>query len=222
MNSLNQIIKICAVIPFYNEKDFILDVVTETLNYVDKVIAVNDGSTDSSEKVIANLERVQVISSDQNYGKGHALRIGFDESIKQRFDVIITLDADKQHKPEYIPALLSSLRDFDIIIGNRLNNLENMPVQRIMSNKITSLFLSFKTGQKIVDSQCGYRAYKSEVIKNVTTYSNGYEAESEEIIFAARLGYKIGFVQIPTVYGAEKSKMNAVEAIKGFLKILFK
>ena len=75
MNNLNQKAKVCAVIPFYNEIDFLFDVVSETLNFVDKVIAVNDGSTDGSEKNIDNIERVQVISLNRNYGKGYALKI---------------------------------------------------------------------------------------------------------------------------------------------------
>ena len=84
------------------------------------VIAVNDGSTDGSEKTIDNMERVQVISLNRNYGKGYALQNGFDESIKQSFNTIITLDADKQHNPAFIPKFISELNYFDIVIGNRL------------------------------------------------------------------------------------------------------
>ncbi len=97
-----------------------------------------------------------------------------------------------------------------------------MPIQRILSNRITSSLLSIKTGQKISDSQCGFRGYKAAVLKNVNSYSSGYEAESEMIIYASRADFKIGFVNIPTIYGNEKSKMNPVEAILGFIKILFK
>ncbi len=96
-----------------------------------------------------------------------------------------------------------------------------MPIQRRLSNKLTSLLLSIKTGQKIIDSQCGFRAYKSEVIKNIKTNFPGFEAESEMIIKAARKGYKIGFVDITTIYGDEKSKMKPVRAIIGFLRVLF-
>ena len=74
---------------------------------------------------------------------------------------------------------------------------------------------------KIIDSQCGFRAFSEEVLKKVHTRSNGYEAESEIIILAARAGFKIGFVEVPTIYGNEKSKMNPVKAIFGFIKVLF-
>jgi len=222
LSNLNQNIKVCAVIPFYNEKDFLLDVVSETLNFVDNIIAVNDGSTDGSEKTIADLKRVQVVSLNRNYGKGYALQIGFNESIQQNYNTVVTLDADKQHNPAFIPKLISEFNNFDIVIGNRLNNTKDMPLQRILSNKITSSLLSIKTGQKILDSQCGYRAYKTEVLKKVKSSSLSYEAESEMIVNASRSGFKIGFVSIPTIYGNEKSKMNPLKAILGFIKILFK
>lgn len=222
MNSSNQKIKICAVIPFYNEKDFLFTVVSETLTFVDGVIAINDGSTDGSENTIINLERVQVISLNRNYGKGFALQKGFDESVKQNYDAVITLDADKQHNPAFIPEFIAQLKNFDLVIGNRLNDTKDMPFQRILSNKITSALLTIKTGQQIIDSQCGYRAYKIDLLKEVKSYSFGYEAESEMIIYSARANYKIGWVDISTIYGNEKSKMNPVNAILGFIKILFR
>jgi glycosyltransferase involved in cell wall biosynthesis len=222
LNSSNQKTKICAIIPFYNEKDFLFDVVKDTLNFVDNVIAVNDGSTDGSEETINNMERVQVISLSHNYGKGFALQTGFNECIKHNYGAVITLDADKQHEPAYIPNFIFLLNSFDIVIGNRLNNTKDMPIQRILSNSLTSLLLTLKTGKKIIDSQCGYRAYKSDVLKRVKSYSSGYEAESEMIIYTSRADFTIGFVDISTIYRNEKSKMNPFKAILGFIKILFK
>lgn len=212
----------CAVIPFFNEKDFLLDVVTETLNYVDAVIAVDDGSSDGSAELVAEIKNVHLISLKKNFGKGYALQIGFVEAINKNYDSIVTLDADKQHDPILIPEFLLQLNSYDVVIGNRLNDLSEMPIQRIFSNKITSYLMSIKTGYKILDSQCGYRAYRNNVIRKVKTVSNGYEAESEMIIYAARNGFSIGFVEIPTIYGFEKSKMNPLSAISGFIKILFK
>jgi len=113
------------------------------------------------------------------------------------------------------------LESFDIVIGNRLKNLKGMPFQRRFSNKLTSFFLTVKTGQEISDSQCGYRAYRVEVLQSVKTNLSGFEAESEILVKAAKKGFKIGFVDIPTIYGNEKSKMRPVQAIIGFLRVLF-
>lgn len=210
---------ICAVIPFYNEKETLTIILNDTLNYVDSIIAVNDGSIDGWAYE-QNENKIHFINLDRNYGKGKALNAGFEAALERGMKIIITLDADLQHEPKYIPHLISSLETYDIVIGNRLKNLTGMPVQRKLSNKLTSVLLSFKTKQKIVDSQCGFRAFRSEVLKNVRTNNPGFEAESEMIIQAAKKGFRIGFVDVPTIYGKEKSKMKPLQAIIGFLRVL--
>lgn len=221
MNNSNLKSKTCAIIPFYNENDFLLDVVNQTLNFVDFIIAVDDGSNDNSSDSIRNNDKVILITLDRNFGKGFALQKGFDEAINKGFEIIVTIDADKQHNPEFIPGLIGLLNKYDVVIGNRLNDKKLMPFQRILSNTITSFLLTVKTGQRILDSQCGFRAYKSKVMQSVKTKFYGYEAESEMIVLAARNNFKIGFFEIPTIYGNEKSKMNPFKAIIGFIKVLF-
>jgi len=209
------------VIPFYNESTTIKKIIVDTLDYVELVIAVNDGSTDDSSSQIFLDENVIVLSERENRGKGFALRKGFSKAVELGCDAVITIDADLQHDPGSIPALLTGLASFDLVLGNRLKDLSEMPFQRVMSNKLCSFLLSKKTGMKIIDSQCGFRAFSLKVLQKVHTRSNGYEAESEIIILAARAGFKIGFVEVPTIYGNEKSKMNPVKAVFGFIKVLF-
>ena len=209
------------MIPFYNESTTIKKIIEDTLGYVELVIAVNDGSTDDSVSQIFLDENVIVLSERENRGKGFALRKGFSKAVELGCDAVITLDADLQHDPGSIPALLTGLASFDLVLGNRLKDLSEMPFQRVMSNKLCSFLLSKKTGMKIIDSQCGFRAFSLKVLQKVHTRSNGYEAESEIIILAARAGFKIGFVEVPTIYGNEKSKMNPVKAVFGFIKVLF-
>lgn len=220
MNSSERKIKIAAVIPFYNECNSIRDVISETLNYTDIVIAVDDGSTDNSSEQITDLENVILISNEKNFGKGYSLRKGFEKAIELNSQFIITLDADGQHRPEIIPDLLNKISENEIVIGNRMNDVKNMPLQRILSNRITSYLLSKKLGVQIKDSQCGFRVYRSEVLKIIQTFSNGFEAESEILVYAARKNFKINFVDIPTVYENQISKMKAWQAIKGFIKVL--
>ena len=212
---------ICAIIPFYNEKESLNLVLDETLKFTNFIIAVNDGSTDDSYNDERKKSRVIIIDLDKNYGKGKALSAGFEEAISRSFDHIITLDADLQHDPKYIPNFIKALSLYDIVIGNRLNNLSGMPLQRRISNKLTSFFLSVKTGVDILDSQCGFRAYQQKVLKTVKTKNFGFEAESEILVKAAKKGFTIGFTQVPTFYGNEMSKMRPIEAIIGFVKVLF-
>ncbi len=221
MNNSRSNNKVAAVIPFYNESKTINRIVLETLKYVSFVIAVDDGSTDGSPNNIRVTENVTLISYKRNRGKGYALRKGLEKGIEKGFLKLITIDADFQHDPEEIPALISGLINYDIVIGNRLNDLKGMPLQRRISNKITSFLLSIKTGQKILDSQCGFRAYRAEVVNNITTVEDGYEAETEILIKASRDGYKIGFANVSTIYGDEESKMMPIKTTFGFIKLLF-
>jgi glycosyltransferase involved in cell wall biosynthesis len=213
--------KVCAVIPFYNESTTISKIALETLNFADVVILVNDGSTDDSLKNVPVDDRIILISSNQNEGKGAALRNGFLKSMELNFEHTVTLDADYQHEPIWIPSLTKELDNFSIVIGNRLNNISDMPFQRILSNRITSFLLSLKTGVKIVDSQCGYRAFRTDIIQNILPSYNGFEAESEILILASRNNLKIGSVNISTIYGNEKSKIKPAQTIFGFLRVLF-
>ncbi len=209
------------MIPFYNENKTINRIVLETLKYVSFVIAVDDGSTDGSPDNIPITENVTLISYERHRGKGYALRKGLEKGIEKGFIKLITIDADFQHDPEEIPTLISGLINYDIVIGNRLNDLKGMPLQRKISNKITSFLLSIKTGQKILDSQCGFRAYRAEVVKNIKTTEDGYEAETEILIKASRDRYKIGFANVYTIYGDEESKMMPIKTTFGCIKLLF-
>ena len=222
MNNILKKNKVCAVIPFYNESKSIGGIIRDTLPFVDRVIAVNDGSTDDSLLNVVKDDRVTLISYSGNKGKGFALNEGFKKSIEGNFDFTVTIDADFQHKPEYIPSLIMGLEDNDVIIGNRLNRMNRMPVQRILSNKITSFLLSIKTKQKILDSQCGFRAYRTKVLNSILPSFTGFEAESEIILNAAKNNFRIAFVFVPKIYNNEKSKMRPFEAIKGFIKVMLK
>lgn len=211
----------CAVIPFYNEEKTIAEVINRTLNFVDCVIAVNDGSTDNSLNNVPAGDNIILLQNARNLGKGAALNKGFRESLRKKFSVTVTLDADLQHPPENIPEFFTILDEYDIVIGNRLGDLSGMPPQRILSNRLTSFLMSIKTGQDIIDSQCGFRAFKTEILGDILPTFSGYEAESQILINASRKRRKIGFVKVPTVYGDEESKMNPFQAIAGFIRVLF-
>jgi len=213
--------KIIAVIPFYNESSTIKDIIERTLKFVDAVITVDDGSTDDSVSKIPASDKVYLVSILKNSGKGFALKKGFEKAIDLSAEKIITIDADLQHPPELIPSLIEKIIEYDIVIGNRMTDRSKMPLQRILSNRITSFILSWKTQQNIPDSQCGFRVYKDSVLKSISTNFNGYEAESEILIFAARKGFKIGNCFIPTIYNKSKSKINPFKTIPGFLRVIF-
>lgn len=221
MNSTLRKNNVCAVIPFYNEERTIREIIEKTLRYVDFIICIDDGSTDDSLNRIPESDIVIVLKNNVNGGKGYSLKRGFEKSLELKTIYTITLDADLQHPPELIPAFIEQLNKSDLVIGNRLNNLSKMPFHRIMSNRITSKLLSIKTRNKILDSQCGYRGFRTEILKLILPSFKGFEAESEMLVKAANYNLKINFINIPTIYGLEISKMKSFQTIKGFIKVLF-
>lgn len=221
MNIMSRKPRIAAVIPFFNEEKTLQEIIRRTLLFCDTVIAVNDGSTDDFLRHIQINEKIVLISNKKNQGKGFATTRGMKKSIELNSDITVIIDADLQHPPEYIPRLTEILDKYDIAVGNRLGSMRDMPFLRILSNKLTSSLLTLKLKQVIADSQCGFRAYRTNVLHDILPVSNGYEAETEILIKAARKNYKIGFVKIPTIYGSEKSKMKSLQTIRGFLKVYF-
>ncbi len=218
----------CAVIPVYNEIDFIDEVIHKITPHVSKIICVDDGSTDGTHELLEAKTTIELeadvilITNSKNYGKGFSLRVGLQKALEFDCDFVVTLDGDLQHAPELIPSFIDALNSVDVAVGNRLHTLKGMPLQRIISNKLTSWLLSQKVGVKIKDSQSGYRAFRKEIIKDALPIELGFEAETEMLVKIALNNYKIGFVDIPTIYNDNISKMRPLQAIGGFLKVLFK
>jgi len=214
--------RVIAIVPFFNEADTLPKLFEILKTKVDLIIAVNDGSTDDWQTRIEPSEKIIIIHHKKNLGKGAALKTGFLKALEIGGYATVTIDADLQHDPRFIPKFIEQLKHCDFVVGNRLKNLSTMPLLRRASNFITSFLLTIKTGAKIADSQCGFRAIKTELIPKILTDEKGFEAESLMLINAARNGLKICFHEIPTIYGNDNSKMRNIRAIIGFIKILFK
>lgn len=221
MNHLEKENSVCAIIPFYNEEKNLTKLVNEVLNFVDFIIAVDDGSTDNSLQQVSKIKNVIIEKHETNLGKGAALKTGFIKSIELKTNYTLTIDADLQHAPEFIPKFIESLIVKDCAIGNRLHNQKDMPLIRRTSNFITSKMLSIKTSERILDSQSGYRAFKTKILKDILPNFTGFEAESEMIVKLVRKNYSLSFVNIPAIYTEDDdSKMKAVPAILGFIKVI--
>lgn len=219
MTSLKNQNSICAVIPFFNEEKKIHFLVNDTSKYVDLLILVDDGSTDLSSNRIPKSDKVIFLKHPRNLGKGSALKTGLKKSIELKTDLTITLDADYQHDPKFIPEFICKLKEFDCIIGSRKIN-SSMPIQRKLSNYLTSKLLSLKTGRKILDSQSGFRGFRTNILKNILPNYSGFEAESEMIVKLCQNKLSLGYTEISTLYGDDNSKMKAIPTILGFIKVL--
>jgi len=204
--------KVCVLIPAYNEEINIKNTIREVKKIIspENIIVVDDGSKDSTAEKAAS-EMVYVVRHKKNIGKGMAHRTGFEWAVKNGFDAAITMDADGQHNPDKIPDFLANVDKFDIIIGTREYNIFNMPPIRYWTNRSTSLVTSLLAKKIIKDSQSGYRLIKTEILKKVHLKTRHFQTETEILIQAGRMGYRIGEIPIQTIYPyTRKSYINPV------------
>lgn len=213
--------KVCCIIPAYQESRAIDQVIRIAQKYCTHVVVVDDGSTDNTGK-IAQDNGATVLRHPTNLGKGAALRTGFDYTVKKQYDIMITLDGDLQHNPHSIPRFLDKIKQgYDIIVGSRYQTQsEDMPFARKLSNLITTTVLRVFFKVPVTDSQSGYRAFKRRVLETIPVRDNGFAAETEILIDAQRAGFLISEVPIATSYGDEKSKIRPGRDISRWLVTL--
>ena len=204
-------LKVCVLIPAYNEEKHIGAVVREVLDYCPDVVVIDDGSPDDTDRVAA-AAGATVLEHVRNQGKGAALQTGFDYARANGYDLALTLDADGQHAPSDIPAFLQAYErtHSPVLVGNRMGNVADMPWNRRFVNRFMSDLLSRVMGQYVPDSQCGFRLYHRSAFPEgpYDAHSQRFAAESEILLRLALQGRKIGAVAIQTIYGDEKSKVN--------------
>jgi glycosyltransferase involved in cell wall biosynthesis len=216
-------VRTLVVIPCKNVEATIGPLVTR-IRRVDAaldVLVVDDGSTDGTGR--AALEAgATVLRHETNRGKGAALRTGFDHAVARGYEALITMDGDLQHDPAAIPAFLTALEAGagDIVIGTRMRAVGEMPRIRIWTNRTTSRVVSRLAGQRVPDSQSGYRIMKTSVVKDLPLVTSRYDTESEILIRAARRGARIASIPIESIYGSGVSHINPVIDTLRFLRLV--
>jgi len=216
--------KIYAVIPAYNAAKTIKQVVLELQRCFPEIliIIVNDGSFDETAAILKELD-VITIEHTNNLGKGAALRNGIRRALEADGDLVFTIDSDNQHNPVDCKKLLNELleQNLDLVIGSRMGDVDKMPFYRQISNKVTSILVSWRIRQKIADSQSGFRLYRAQLLQSIELSSNKFEIESEMLIKTALKGFKIGTIDIDSIYTYNQtSYIKAVDILR-FLKLYF-
>ncbi len=150
---------VLILIPVYNGERTLAELIVRIRQTVPdlSILIVNDGSTDSTQRV-AESAGTEMISFSQNQGKGAALRAGFKYAIEHGFGAVVTLDCDLQHLPEEIPRFLDRNDGKSILMGTREIARELMPFGRWVSNNWTSSIVSIFSSRRVRDSQSGYRS----------------------------------------------------------------
>jgi glycosyltransferase involved in cell wall biosynthesis len=165
------------------------------LNLAYEIIVVDDGSTDTTKQV-ASTYNARVLSDGKNHGKGYSVRKAFQQA---QGDIIVTIDADGEHKPEEIPKLINPLNNgTDVVAGSRfLGNGKGFTTRlNVIGNKFLNFTITILTGKYITDSQTGFRAFKKAFIEQVNLESNGFEIEAEITVKSLRNGFKLEEVPV--------------------------
>lgn len=209
---------VTAIIPALNEEISIGSMVIKTKKYANRVIVVDDGSTDNTAE-IARLAGADVIVHSKNRGKGEALKTGFRAACQNGTKIIVTIDADGQHDPSDIPKVVEPIlsRKFDMVIGSRYLNGNNIPLYRRIGQKILDHATNMNSGTYVTDTQSGFRAFAANAIPIFRFGQNGFSIESDMLAEAASAGLKIKEVDIGVRYDVDCSTENP---IKHGLKVL--
>ena len=199
-------------IPAFNEEKNIASIIMKLKKVTDHIIVCNDGSTDMTEEISKELD-VIVINHSRNMGYGSAIRSIFLKAKELQADILVTFDADGQHRVEDIQSVTQPIIDnkADIVIGSRfLENKSDIPEYRKFGIKVITKITNSSLKEKLTDSQSGFRAYSKNVLKDVTPSESGMGVSTEILIKASNAGHKIAEVPITIMYGPDTSTHNPV------------
>ncbi len=220
--------RICVLIPAYNAAGTLGTVLTKVCSLGFDTIVVNDGSTDQTAQ-IAKEYGAHLLEHPRNLGKGAALRTGFHYLLEKDYHLVITLDADGQHDPGDIPSLLKIfyIVQPDLLIASRAGKFDQMTFLRRFWNRLGVKAVSRLCHADITDSQSGFRLIHTEVLKEISLTTNGFEMELELLIKACKK--RFGVLSIPIsvqkVDGTSSSHFRPItdtwRVCKLFLRSLF-
>ena len=217
------ICKISVLVPLLNEEESLKPLYNQIKESVTKsrldyeIIFIDDGSTDGSLKVIKELarqdEKIRYVSFRKNYGKSAALNVGFKYA---KGSAVITMDADLQDDPAEIPHLLEELEKFDLVSGWKKKRFD--PFVKRHSSKFFNYITRLMSGIKIHDFNCGLKAYRREVVKNIEVHG---ELHRYIPVLAGWQGFTVSEVVVKhhaRRYG--KTKFGISRFFKGFVDLI--
>jgi len=212
----------CVLIPTYNNQKTLEKVITDTLEYTNHIVVVNDGSTDSTPQILAKFKDViSVVNFEENCGKGLALREGFKFALGKNYRYTISIDSDGQHYPEDLEAFLLKIKEQPdaLIIGARNMEQASVPGKSNFGNKFSNFWFELETGIKMPDTQSGYRLYPIEKLKNISFYTTRFEFEIEVIVKAAWAGIAVIPIPVGVFYPTKEERVSHFRPTKDFFRI---
>lgn len=215
--------KTIAVIPAYNEARTVRQIADAVRLFVDGVIVIDDGSTDGTSDMLADLD-IKVVRHTVNVGKGCRLVEGLNLAFREGATRVITLDADGQHNPADIPAFLarSAENPTAIILGDRSAQMERIPLMRATAIRFGNFFISWACVVRIGDAQCGMRVYPADMWKKVCIPPGEIDRflfETAVLLYSAEAGIPFAFVPIDARYAGFVQRPSHFEPVHDFLDL---
>lgn len=193
-----------VAIPVFNEQDHLAEVLREALTYPADILVIDDGSTDATPHVVRQFPDVMAHRNAKNRGYGAALRHAFEFSIDHGYDVVITMDGDRQHQPWLIPQFMDEIESADIVSGSRyLRPFEmdtDAPAGRRRINSLVTDELNACLNLGITDSFCGFKAYRTDAVARMHLTEDGYGMPLELWVEAACKKLIVRELAVPRVY----------------------
>jgi dolichol-phosphate mannosyltransferase len=199
-----------VVIPTYNERENLSELVRQILEYEGcQVMIVDDQSPDGTGELADQLARqapgrVQVVHRTDKRGLGRSYVEGFSLALRGDADLVCQMDADFSHDPKYLPALIEAAADHDLVVGSRyLNGISvvNWPLRRLILSTFANRYIRAVTGLSVRDCTGGFRCWRREALSRIPLQrivSDGYAFMVEMLFEAARRGCRIG--EVPIVF----------------------
>ncbi|MDD4848642.1 MAG: glycosyltransferase family 2 protein [Bacteroidales bacterium] len=215
-------LKICLLIPTYNNESSIGEVVAIALSYCNDIIVVNDGATDKTPEIIAGFSNnIVAIGYTKNRGKGFALKTGFEEARRRGFRYVITMDSDGQHFANDLPKFVQTITQHPdcLIIGSRSFSNPNMPHGNTFANRFSNFWFTVQTGLKLPDTQTGFRLYPLQKMKKMGSFTHRYEAELELLVRCAWRAIPIIPIDIEVYYPPQNERISHFRPKKDFARI---
>ena len=205
--------KITVGIPAYNEEKNIAKIISRIKDVTQSIIVCDDHSTDDTNKIAKSMG-VDVITHSRNMGYGSAIKSIFAKAKEIDSDILVTMDADGQHRIEDLKKILEPVLSgtVDICIGSRFleKNVENVPSYRKVGIKVLTKLTNVSLKESITDSQSGFRAYAKKAISEIIPTESGMAISNEILLKASSLNLRIGEVPIVVLYDGDTSTHNPV------------
>ena len=205
--------KIVIGIPAFNEEENIGKIIVKLEKIADEIIVCDDGSNDLTGKISKKMGAT-VVTHPKNLGYGAGIRSIFLKAKEMNADILVTFDADGQHRIEDIQKVIDPILNnkSDIVIGSRFlgNNTTNIPKYRKIGIKTITSVTNSALDSKITDSQSGFRAYSKKVLDEIIPSEYGMGVSTEILIKASKKKFRIEEVPIVILYEGETSTHNPV------------